>query len=215
MIRQLFLVWALMLTGSVTAWACPEAIRKDPMKANWIYCNTFEPAEPRDVQFLGKAQLTLSVSFGGHRGASEAHQGRGFVRLAPTATGEWAAMIRWQTVRAGDSCTFAVWVKTSATLTEGFVRVWRDGEQRRMGEVLTERALTGARPAGDPKDNGYELVDLRFPTNNSTKLWFYVGMFGNGKDSWIELDDVAILCDRLGPSEAPPNGTTSGRPQRH
>ena len=124
-------------------------------------------------------------------------------------------MIRWQTVRAGDSCTFAVWVKTSATLTDGVVRVSRDGEQRRMGEVLTERALTGARPAGDPKDNGYELVELSFPTNNSTKLWFYVGMFGNGKDSWIELDDVAILCDRLGPSEAPPNGTTSGRPQRH
>ena len=74
MIKQLFLVWALMLTGSVPAWACPEAIRKDPMKTNWIYCNTFEPGEPLDVQFLGKAQLMLSASVGGHRGASEAHQ---------------------------------------------------------------------------------------------------------------------------------------------
>ena len=124
-------------------------------------------------------------------------------------------MVRSQTVRAGDSCTFAVWVKTSATLTDGVVRVSRDGDQRRMRTILTEHALTGARPAGNPKDNGYELVELSFPTNDSTKLLFYVGMSGNGKDSWIELDDMAILCDPLGPSEAPPNGTTFGRPEHH
>jgi hypothetical protein len=114
---------------------------------------------------------------------------------------------------------YAVWVKTSAELTNGYITVRRDGGGGNQGAIVAERVLSGLRPAGDPADNGYQLLETDFATGDSTKLLFYVGLYGNGKDSWVELDDVTILCDPLGPAEAgnsggsDPNGINRRRPQ--
>jgi len=192
----------------------PQLALAYPNPDTMQYNNKFEVGDAADWQPVGYAQFVRSMG-----GSPSSHSGRNFVRLAARAPGEWASINHWQDVRAGDACVYAVWVKTSAELTNGYITVRRDGGGGNQGAIMEERVLAGLRPAGSPADNGYQLFEIDFSTGNSTRLLFYVGMYGNGKDSWVEVDDVTILCDPLGPAEAgnsggsDPNGMNRRRPQ--
>ncbi len=187
-----------------------------PAPDTMVYNTGFENDPVPDWDLVGNAQYLHSLNSGE---VLVSHRDRTFALLGAPKAGEWASINHWQNVRAGDSCVFAVWVKTSAGLTNGYITVRRDGGNGRQGRIVTERVLSGARPSGDPSDHGYQLFELDFATGDSTKLLFYVGLYGNGGDSWVEVDDVTILCDPLGPAESgnngnpDPNGINRRRPE--
>jgi hypothetical protein len=198
-----FLAGAAGICGGLTpALAYPDA---DTMQ----YYQGFEPTDPKDWDSGATVQLVQSTGGSSTLMAHPSKRGESkwFALIGDPAAGEWSAINHWQTVRAGDSCVFAVWVKTSGELPNGYVSVRRqDPGTGGPGPVVAEHNLSGLRPAGDAKDNGYQLVQVDFPTGDSTKLLFYVGLWGDDKNSWIEIDDVTILCDPLGPAEAGNNG---------
>ena len=200
--------------GILAAAMAPQMALAYPNPDTMQYYNKFESTDANDCQLVGNAQFVGSIGDG-----LSSHTGHKFALIAAPTAGEWASINHWQDVRAGDACVYAVWVKTSAELTNGYITVRRDGGGGNQGAIVAEGRLTGPRPAGNPADNGYQLFEIDFATGNSTKLLFYVGLYGNGKDSWVQVDDVTILCDPLGPAEAgngggsDPNGTNRRRPQ--
>jgi hypothetical protein len=79
-------------------------------------------------------------------------------------------------------------------LTDGYMTV-RDGDKADgSGTILHEIKLVGARPPGDPKDLGYEFESFPFTMGTHGRVLFYVGLWGVGKDAWIQIDDAAITC---------------------
>jgi len=62
------------------------------------------------------------------------------------------------------------------------------------GRILNEMKLVGARSPGDGNINGYRLENFDFKMGQSGKVLFYVGLWGKGKDAWIQIDDAAITC---------------------
>ena len=39
---------------------------------------------------------------------------------------------------------------------------------------------------------------FNFKMGSSGRLLFYVGLWGKGKDAWIQIDDVTVSCGRKG-----------------
>lgn len=97
-------------------------------------------------------------------------------------------------VPQGSECTASAWLRTSDTLTDGYMAV-RDGSRSDgSGTILNETKLVGARPPGNGNVNGYRLESFNFRMGSSGKVLFYVGLHGIGKDAWIQIDNAAITC---------------------
>jgi hypothetical protein len=90
----------------------------------------------------------------------------------------------------------------------------KDNGNHTQGPIVSEVKLVGARSPGDPKDNGYQLVDTEFATQASTSMLFYVGMYGTNKEPWIQIDDITIACAPLGPAKSK-SGDGGGGPRTH
>jgi hypothetical protein len=58
------------------------------------------------------------------------------------------------------------------------------------GPVINEIKLVGPTP---PDNNGYKQFVFPFP-RPSTGVSFYVGLWGNGRDAWIQIDNVVLQC---------------------
>jgi hypothetical protein len=109
----------------------------------------------------------------------------------------WNAINNWVSVSSapqGSECTASAWLRTSDTLTDGYMSV-RDGSRSDgSGTILNEIKLVGARLPGNGNVNGYRLESFNFRRGSSGKVLFYVGLWGVGKDAWIQIDDAAITC---------------------
>lgn len=195
---------AILLASFVTPVSADKHERTvvPPVSAD-EYKTSFETGEPNDWSFAGDGSFVRSIIR--HSGEkSDAHTGWVFANIK--SKGDWSAVYQWRDVRASDSCVFAAWLKTSATLTGGYMTIRRDNGNHQQGAIIREVKLVGARPLGNPNDNGYQLVEIDFPTNDSTSVLFYVGMYGDNNEPWIQIDDIAIICDPMGPSESGENG---------
>jgi hypothetical protein len=193
-----------LLAGAVAFGTLTPALAY-PNSDTHVYMRGFEPSERKDWD-LGPINQLVHESGGGwlaHPSHPPRPEESRWSALVGGAPGVWSAINHWEPVRAGDACVFAVSVKPSGDLPNGYVSVRRQKPDGSPGELVAEHNLSGLRPTGDAAENGYQLVQVDFATGNSTNLLFYVGLWGDGT---IFVDDVTILCDPLGPAEAGSGG---------
>jgi|CXWL01.1.fsa_nt_gi hypothetical protein len=108
----------------------------------------------------------------------------------------WNAINNWVSVSApnGSSCTASAWLRTSDTLTDGYMTVRDADKADGSGRIIHEIKLVGARSPGEGNIKGYRLEQFEFKMGASFKVLFYIGLHGVGKDAWIQIDDAAITC---------------------
>jgi len=100
----------------------------------------------------------------------------------------WNAINNMVTISApsGSTCQAIAWLRTSDKLTDGYMTI-RDGDKADgTGKILNEIKLTGG--------HDYRKEWFEFKMGSHRQVLFYVGLWGNGKDSWIQIDDASIFC---------------------
>jgi Family of unknown function (DUF6006) len=119
------------------------------------------------------------------------HNGRsnGWVR---NSSG-WNAVNNKADVKPNSQCTAAAWLRTSDTLTDGYMSVRSFKAGGGAGDVINEVKLVGT-GSPNPQNRNYNRYTFNFNSGSNNTVLFYVGLHGNGKDSWIQADDVDISC---------------------
>jgi hypothetical protein len=91
----------------------------------------------------------------------------------------------------GATCRVGAWLR-STQVVNGYmsVRSWNGGMP-----VINEIHMTGT-----PQDGAYHFYSFDFQPNNQpgnvdSSVLFYVGLWGDGADTWIQVDDVTMTCD--------------------
>lgn len=124
-----------------------------------------------------------------NKGLAHKGFGNGWVRH----THGWDAINNWVNVEPGAECTAFAWLRSSDTLTDGYMSIRglrRDGS---VGDVINETKLIGI-GIPVPGHSGYYPRSFTFNSGSNSRVLFYVGLWGNGQDSWIQIDDVVISC---------------------
>jgi hypothetical protein len=136
-----------------------------------------------DWAFVGGAGLDHG------KGLAHTGQGNAWVR---NTTG-WNAVQRWMGVNPRSHCVVVAWLRLSPGLTNGWMSVRNDKENRADGnfDVIKEIKLVGPGPA-NPGHAGYNMYTFEFDSGVNSRVLFYVGLHGNGKDSWIQIDDISV-----------------------
>lgn len=148
------------------------------------FTDDFERSNIWDWYFVGGA--------GSDYGKDLAHKGQGNLWVRNT-TG-WNAVNKELSPSAptGSLCTAQAWLRTSDTLTDGYMSVRQTNSDGSVGDVIKELKLGASPVNSDNKNYNFYTFDFYRPVSNS--ILFYVGLWGNNKDSWIQIDDVAISC---------------------
>jgi len=148
------------------------------------FTDDFERSNIWDWSFTGGA--------GSDYGKNLAHRGQGNLWVRNT-TG-WNAVNKELSPSAptGSLCTAQAWLRTSETLTDGYMSVRQTNSDGSVGNVIKELKLGASPVNSDNKNYNFYTFDFYRPVSNS--ILFYVGLWGNGQDSWIQIDDVAISC---------------------
>lgn len=137
--------------------------------------------------FTGGAGLDYGVGLA-HRGI-----GNGWVRN----TSGWNAVNVRVPVNPypeyGYDCVASAWLRTSSSLTDGYMTVRSDQSSTGRDNIIEEIKLVGA-GIPNPEHKNYNQYSFRFNPGKVRNVLFYVGLWGNGQDSWIQVDDVAITC---------------------
>ncbi|MFK0733153.1 MAG: hypothetical protein ACFKPT_23670 [Gloeotrichia echinulata GP01] len=123
------------------------------------------------------------------KGLEHSGKGNGWVRN----TSGWNAVNNWANVQPNSECTAAAWLRTSNTLTDGYMSVRRLNSDGSVGSVINEVKLVGA-GSPNPQNRNYNRYTFNFNSGSNSKVLFYVGLWGNGKDSWIQVDDAVVSC---------------------
>jgi hypothetical protein len=123
------------------------------------------------------------------KGLEHTGQGNGWVRN----TRGWNAVNNWVNVQPNSTCTVSAWLRTSNTLTDGYISVRRMNSDGSVGNVVNELKLVGAGRA-NPQHRNYNRYVFDFNSGSNSRMLFYVGLHGNGRDSWIQVDDVVVSC---------------------
>lgn len=141
--------------------------------------------------FEGRTDWFATQGAGFDRGKAFAHRGtgNGYVRN----TSGWSAVNSWyrSSAPSGSECAVQAWIRVSPNVTNGYFSV-RAGDGVRPGSVITEVRLVAPAPA-NPSNRGYNPYTLRFRSTGAPVL-VYVGNWGNGRDSWLQIDDVVFEC---------------------
>lgn len=87
-------------------------------------------------------------------------------------------------------CYAGAWLRISSDVTDGYISVRPAKEGTPPGPVINEIKLKGPTPG---RNNGYQAYILPF-THPGERLVFYVGLWGNGRDAWIQVDEVFFNC---------------------
>lgn len=131
------------------------------------------------------------------RGFEHSGRGNGWVR----ATSGWNAINNQINVKPNSNCRVSAWLRTSDTLTDGYISVIPFNIDGTTGSVINELKLVGV-GAPNPQNKNYNLFSFDFNSGENDRLLFYVGLWGNGNDSWIQVDDVEVSC--VSPKPQPP-----------
>jgi hypothetical protein len=133
-----------------------------------------------NFEFNGNGGWWFAGNAGIDHGIGLAHWGanNGWVR---NWTG-WNAVNTEVSTRTGRPCVVGAWIRTSSNLTDGYmsIRSWRDGLP-----IIAEIRL--------PVSTSYSFQRFEF-TGDADSALFYVGLWGNGTDQWIQVDDVVVQC---------------------
>ena len=148
------------------------------------YTQDFETSQPPHDWFP-----TGGAGFDWDKGL--AHQGKGnaWVRY----TQGWNAvntLIDFSAAPQGSNCAASAWLRVSPDVTDGYISVRPAVAGQAPGPVINEIKLVGPTP---PENNGYKQFVFNFQ-RPSTGVLFYVGLHGNGRDGWIQIDDVVVQC---------------------
>jgi hypothetical protein len=101
----------------------------------------------------------------------------------------WNAINAALLVNEGRPCHLEAWIRSSPDVTDGYIAV-RSFAAGLPG--LADHKLVGAGVAA-PGHHGYYRETLDFVADAGSVL-FYVGQWGNGRDSWVRVDDVTVTC---------------------
>ena len=123
--------------------------------------------------------FTGGAGFDYGKGLAYREKGNAWVR----GTTGWHALNRFHDVKAGTAYTVSAMLRLSPGLTDGYFSVREARELNGNGRIMTEVKLVG------PSD--YRKFELNFTTNFSRVL-FYVGLWGTGRDVWIQIDDFIV-----------------------
>jgi hypothetical protein len=123
-------------------------------------------------------------------GLGYAHSGLGNAWVRGT-TG-WNSVNTNVNVHPKSDCVASAWLRLSSGLTDGYmsVRAWNGDVP---GPVLNEVRLIGSGPA-NPAHGNYNLYSFPFNPGPHGEVLFYIGLWGNGHDNWIQADDVVVHC---------------------
>ncbi|WP_437673226.1 hypothetical protein [Sorangium sp. So ce131] len=144
-----------------------------------LWSNGFEGAEQSSWWFAGNAGVDAGIGLS-HGGASN-----GWAR---NYSG-WNAVNTWVSAWPGSTCEVGAWIRSSSTLTDGYMSIRSaDGSMR----ILNEVRIVGSGPA-NPSHAGYNFYSFNFVADGRYQL-FYAGLWGNGQDSWLQVDDVYVYC---------------------
>jgi hypothetical protein len=124
-------------------------------------------------------------------GKGLAHRGKGNAWVRGSSG--WNAINRFHTVRPRTWYHVYATIRQSPGLTDGYFSVREARELNGNGRILTEQKL------GGPCD--YFPKSLNFTTGDSDRILLYIGLWGNGKDAWIQIDDFVI--DEVGDPGSP------------
>jgi len=117
-----------------------------------------------------------------------AHQGKGNAWVRNT-TG-WNAINQWITVTPYSDCEVSAWIRTSDGLQGGYMSI-RNSQEDGSGPILNQVELTGPNKP-NPSNRDYNQVKYSFNSGNNSRVLFYVGLWGNNTDQWIQIDDVML-----------------------
>ena len=135
--------------------------------------------------------FTGGAGLDANRGLAHRGQGNAWVRY----TQGWNAVNRWIAVPSNSDCSLQVWLRMSPNVTAGYLSVRNDKENRpdHNFDVINERKLVGPGPS-NPANNGYSAYTFTFNSGANSRVLFYVGLWGNGSDGWIQIDDLGLGC---------------------
>jgi hypothetical protein len=126
---------------------------------------------------------TLEGSAGFDWGKGFAHYGVGNAWVR--ATTGWNAVSTIAETSPNMPCQVEAWVQVSNPSPDAVMAVQAKGAA--LGSVIKQETINN--------HGNSEYVKYAFtftPTATGTK--FYVGLTGNGKDTWLRLDDVSLIC---------------------
>lgn len=145
-----------------------------------LFYDDFEQPKPGWF-FAGNGGFDIEKGLS-HKGSNNA-----WVRAS---TG-WNALNRFHPVPAGSRCSVAAWLRFSDSLTDGYLSVRAAPQRNGDGPIIMERKLVGPnRP--NPSHGNYNKVTLDFDSGRFTQILVYVGLWGMGRDAWIQIDGVEI-----------------------
>jgi hypothetical protein len=144
------------------------------------FSDNFEPPD-RDWFLTGGA--------GFDRGKGLAHKGDGNAWVR--ATSGWNAINRFHDVQPGSTYTVGAWLRLSPSVTDGYFSVREARERNGEGQIITQRKLVGPGPT-NPDNADYNEVSFSFDTGDLSTVLIYVGLWGNGQDAWIQIDDFVL-----------------------
>ena len=114
--------------------------------------------------------------------------GNGWVR----ASDGWNAIQTWVAVQPHVNVTVDAWLRWAPELTGGYISVRGQEANGQPGPVIKELRLAGNQPLPKDDQEGYFEYQFEFNTGNYSEVLFYVGLWGNGHDAWIQVDSAVL-----------------------
>ncbi|MBW4646059.1 MAG: hypothetical protein KME23_24225 [Goleter apudmare HA4340-LM2] len=135
-----------------------------------------------------------TANFDNGKGLARQGKGNAWVR----STTGWNAINHWISVAPNSECSAIAWIRMSQNLTDGYMSI-RGDDRTGNFNVINERKIVYAKMSlpglgDDVFAQHYNYYQFKFNSGNNTRVLFYVGLWGNGRDSWMQIDDVAISC---------------------
>ena len=127
--------------------------------------------------------VTGGAGFDLGKGYAHTGDGNGWVHQ----TTGWNAINIFRDVQSDRTYTVKAWLNLSPKLTDGYFSVRAAPERNQDGQILREIKLVGPSPS-----DRYNLYSFTFNTTDWRTVLIYVGLSGNGQDSWIQIDDVVL-----------------------
>jgi hypothetical protein len=122
-------------------------------------------------------------------GKNLAHKGQGNAWVRQVSG--WNAMNRYFPVHPNLTYTVSAWLRLSPSLTDGYFTVRAAPDRKGDGRILHEIKLVGPGPKND-KNANYNNYSFTFQSGTMSEVQIYVGLWGMGKDAWIQIDDLAL-----------------------
>jgi len=123
---------------------------------------------------------TGGAGFDYNKGLAYREKGNAWVR----GSSGWNALNRFHDIKPNTAYTVSAMLRLSPGLTDGYFSVREARELNGNGRIITEVKLVG------PTD--YREFRLNFTTGNLNRVLFYIGLWGTGRDVWIQIDDFVI-----------------------